>query len=125
MRIENNVVVEIGAVVEAKLVGEGCLVEVNAKIGRRAVLGKVCFLLPNSHEIDWREEDGADKKQHCKIGPLCEVAEDEILPDYTVIYGYGMRRIDRSGVEELQTKMTAKQIDVQRRLIVNNIAKYQ
>lgn len=42
--IENGVVVEVGATVEAKRVGEGSVIEVNAKIGRGAVLGKVCCL---------------------------------------------------------------------------------
>lgn len=28
--------------VEAKIVGEGCVIEVNARIGKGAVLGKVC-----------------------------------------------------------------------------------
>lgn len=41
--IEDNVVIEVGAIVEAKRVGEGCLIEVNAKVGRGAVLGKVYF----------------------------------------------------------------------------------
>jgi dynactin-6 len=39
--IENGVVVEVGAIVEAHRVGEGSVIEVNARIGRGAVLGKV------------------------------------------------------------------------------------
>jgi dynactin-6 len=35
------VVVEVGAVVEAREVGEGCVIEVNAKVGKGSVLGKV------------------------------------------------------------------------------------
>lgn len=34
-------VIEVGARVEAKSVGEGCIIEVNAKIGKGVVLGKV------------------------------------------------------------------------------------
>ena len=41
MQIGNGVVVEAGAVVEAKIVGDGCVIEVNARIGKGAVLGKV------------------------------------------------------------------------------------
>ncbi|KAE8451595.1 hypothetical protein EG329_003668 [Mollisiaceae sp. DMI_Dod_QoI] len=100
--IENGVVVEVGATVEAKRVGEGSVIEVNAKIGRGAVLGK-----------------------HCKIGPLCEVAEGEVLPDFTVIFGNGMRRTDSSGVEDLKMKMVARQVEVLRKLIPSNIAKFQ
>lgn len=39
--IQNGVVIEVGAVVEAKTVGEGTVIEVQAKIGKGAVLGKV------------------------------------------------------------------------------------
>ena len=67
----------------------------------------------------------ADEFQHCKIGPLCEVKEGETIPDYTVIYGHGERRTDRSGVEELKAKMVGKQIQVLRRIIPTNLAKYQ
>jgi dynactin-6 len=63
--------------------------------------------------------------QHCKIGPLCEVAEDEVIPDYTVIYGDGLRRIDKSGVEDLKLKMVVRQAEVLRKLIPSNLAKYQ
>ncbi|PQE33554.1 transferase hexapeptide domain-containing protein [Rutstroemia sp. NJR-2017a WRK4] len=100
--MENYVVVEVGAVVEASRIGEGTIIEVNARVGRGAVLGK-----------------------HCKIGPLCEVADDEVIPDYTVIYGDGLRRIDKSGVEDLKLKMVGRQADVLRKLIPSNLAKYQ
>ena len=40
--IENGVVVEVGAVVEARRVGEGSVIEISAKIGKGAVIGKVC-----------------------------------------------------------------------------------
>lgn len=42
MVIDNGVVVEVGAIVEAMRVGEGCHIEVNARIGKGAVLGQVC-----------------------------------------------------------------------------------
>lgn len=64
-------------------------------------------------------------RQHCKIGPLCTVAENEILPDYTVIFSDGTRRVDRSGIDELKAKMVAKQVDVLRKLIPTNLAKFQ
>lgn len=40
--IDNGVVVEVGAVVEGKRIGEGSVIEVNAKVGKGVVLGKVC-----------------------------------------------------------------------------------
>jgi dynactin-6 len=39
--IENGVVIEVGATVEAKVIGEGCAIEVNARVGRGSVLGRV------------------------------------------------------------------------------------
>lgn len=100
--IQNDVVIEVGAVVEAKTVGEGTVIEVQAKIGKGAVLGK-----------------------HCKIGPQCEIVEGETVPDFTVVYGNGMRRLDNSGVEDLKLKMVARQIEVLKRLIPSNPAKFQ
>ncbi|RDW94659.1 trimeric LpxA-like protein [Coleophoma crateriformis] len=100
--IENGVVVEIGAIVEASRIGEGSLIEVNAKVGKGAVLGK-----------------------HCKIGPLCTVAEGEVLPDFTVVFGNGQRRIDSSGAQELKLKMVGRQVEVLRKLIPSNLAKFQ
>ncbi|KAL2075794.1 hypothetical protein VTL71DRAFT_737 [Oculimacula yallundae] len=100
--IENGVVVEVGATVEARRIGEGSVIEVNAKIGKGAIVGK-----------------------HCKVGPLCEVAEGEVLPDFTILYGNGMRRLDTSGVEDFKLKMVAKQVEVLRKLIPSNLAKFQ
>jgi dynactin-6 len=56
---------------------------------------------------------------------MCEVAEREILPDFTVIYGNGLRRIDNSGVENLKLKMVGRQVEVLRKLIPSNRAKFQ
>ncbi|EKD14811.1 transferase hexapeptide domain protein [Drepanopeziza brunnea f. sp. 'multigermtubi' MB_m1] len=100
--LEDGVVVELGAVVEARRIGEGTVIEVNAKVGKGAMLGK-----------------------HCKIGPLCEVTDGEVLPDYTVLYGDGMRRLDASGAEDMKIKNLANQIEVMRRLIPSNLAKFQ
>jgi dynactin-6 len=106
------------AVVEAQTVGDGTVIEVQAKIGKGAVLGKVISAFPNLK--CW-----SDTSKHCKIGPLCEIAEGEIVPDFTVVYGNGMRRLDSSGVEDLKLKMVARQIEVLKRLIPSNPAKFQ
>lgn len=121
MEIGNGVVVDVGAVVEARRVGEGSVVEIGARIGRGAVVGKVCcyFISPQLMS------GFVDRRQHCKIGPLCEVAAGEVVPDYTVIYGHGMRRVDTSGVGDLKMKMIAKQVEVLRKLIPSNLAKFQ
>lgn len=51
------------------------------------------------------------------------------LPDYTVVYGACQKRIDRTlllrpDVLEAKTALHAKQLDMFRRLIANNIAKW-
>jgi dynactin-6 len=56
---------------------------------------------------------------------MCEVAEGEVVPDFTAIYGNGLRRIDSSGVEDLKLKMVGRQADVLRKLIPTNLAKFQ
>lgn len=43
--LEDFVVLEVGAVVEAKRVGEGSIIDINAKVGRGAVVGKVGSIL--------------------------------------------------------------------------------
>lgn len=100
--VEDGVIIEVGAVVEGRSVGTGSLIEVNAKIGRGAVIGK-----------------------HCKIGPFCTVEEDAVVPDYTVIYGTGMRRIDSSAIENMKMRMIGRQAEVLRKLVPSNVAKYQ
>lgn len=47
------------------------------------------------------------------------------MADFTVVYGHGLRRIDRSGIEDLRLKMVARQVEVLRKLIPSNLAKFQ
>lgn len=51
--------------------------------------------------------------------------EGENIPDFTVMFGHGMRRVDNSGVEDLKLKMVARQVEVLRKLIPSNLAKFQ
>jgi dynactin-6 len=44
--IEDYVLIEVGAIVEARRVGEGSIVETNARVGKGAVIGKVCVAMP-------------------------------------------------------------------------------
>lgn len=63
--------------------------------------------------------------QHCTLTANSTVAAGEIIPDYTVIYSNGLRRVDRRGVSDLKNKAQARQIDVLRRMIPSNPAKFQ
>ncbi|KAL8695132.1 MAG: hypothetical protein Q9218_000300 [Villophora microphyllina] len=87
--IEDHVVIEAKAVIEGRRIGEGTIIECGVKIGRGAVVGK-----------------------YCKISPLCSVAPIEVIPDYTVIYGFNERRIDRSGTEALRVRTAEAHVEV-------------
>ncbi|KAG9193920.1 hypothetical protein G6011_03955 [Alternaria panax] len=101
-----NVVVDSGAVVEAAEVGEGSVIEVGAVVGRGSMIGKYCTISASSI-----------------LPPYTR------LPDYTVVFGGNQRRIDKTmqlRPEILHAKMTvhAKQLDMFRKLIPNNIQKW-
>lgn len=97
------VTVEVGASIEAgdTIIGEGTTVGVGCKIGAGAVVGKNCTLSPHT-----------------------EIAAGERVPDNTVVYSNGIRRTDRRGVADLQHKGQARHIDVLRRMIPSNPAKF-
>ncbi|KAG7286229.1 hypothetical protein NEMBOFW57_008535 [Staphylotrichum longicolle] len=97
------VVVEVGAAIEAgeTVIGEGTVVGVGARVGAGAVIGK-----------------------HCTLTPHTEIAAGEVVPDFTVVFSNGMRRTDKRGVAELKNKGLARQIDVLRRMIPSNPAKF-
>lgn len=42
-----------------------------------------------------------------------------------MLYGSGMRRQDTSGAEDMKLRMVAKQVEVLRKLIPSNLAKFQ
>ena len=56
---------------------------------------------------------------------MCEIGDGDVVPDFTVIYGNGLRRIDASGIEDLKLKMVGRQADILRKLIPTNLAKFQ
>ncbi|GAB1315875.1 Dynactin subunit 6 [Madurella fahalii] len=97
------VTVEVGASIEAgdTVIGEGTTVGVGAKVGAGAMIGK-----------------------HCTLTPHTEIAAAEVIPDLTVVYSNGMRRPDKRGIAELKNKGQARQIDVLRRMIPSNPAKF-
>jgi dynactin 6 len=56
---------------------------------------------------------------------MCTVQENEVLPDYTVIYGIDLRRLDQSDVDDLKLKMVRRQVEVLKKLVPSNLAKFQ
>ncbi|KAH7083147.1 trimeric LpxA-like protein [Paraphoma chrysanthemicola] len=101
-----NVVVESNAVVEAAEVGEGTVVEVGAIVGRGSIIGKYCTISPSSF-----------------------VPPNSRLPDFTVVYSGSELRVDRTlqqnpAILDAKTAVHAKQLDMFKRLIPNNVAKW-
>ncbi|KAH7135806.1 trimeric LpxA-like protein [Dendryphion nanum] len=101
-----NVVIETGAVIEAAEIGEGSLVEAAAVLGRGCIVGKFCTITP------------------CTIIP-----PNSNIPDYTVVYSGFERRIDktlqsRPEVQQMRTLMHEKQLEVFKKLLPNNLAKW-
>ncbi len=63
--------------------------------------------------------------QHCVLAPKSVVQPGEVVPDFTVVYSNGTRRLDKRGVTDLKNKAQARQIEVLRKLIPSNPAKFQ
>ncbi|OTB09472.1 hypothetical protein M426DRAFT_316023 [Hypoxylon sp. CI-4A] len=101
--ISDYTTVEVGAVLESggTIIGEGCLIGVGSRVGKGAKLGK-----------------------HCTLTPKTVIQPGEVIPDFTVIYSNGIRRIDKRGISDLKNKVQARQIEVLRRLIPSNPAKF-
>ncbi|KZM28489.1 transferase [Ascochyta rabiei] len=123
-----NVTVEANAVVEAAEVGEGTLIDVAAVVGRGAVIGKVGSLLFFS-VADASSETSTDSPQHCTISAASVVPPYTTLPDYTVVFAGSQKRVDktlqqRPDLREAKMAVHKKQLDMFRRLMANNIAKW-
>lgn len=65
------------------------------------------------------------RAQHCILTPQSVIPPGEVVPDFTVIYSNGTRRMDKRGVIDLKNKAQARQIEVLRKLIPSNPAKFQ
>jgi dynactin-6 len=70
-----------------------------------------------------------DVWQYCTISAASTLPPNTRLPDYTVVFSGSQQRIDRTlqiRPEILDSKMTvhAKQLDMFRKLIPNNISKW-
>ncbi|KAI9750247.1 MAG: hypothetical protein M4579_006549 [Chaenotheca gracillima] len=118
--VGNGVSIEAGAIVEAQSISDGCLIEANARIGPGAVLGQV-----TSQMLLYRRWLNQWLLQYCRVGPMCEVKAGEVVPDYTVIYGVGKRRVDGSGIQHLRMATMKRHVDVLGKLIPSNPAKWQ
>ncbi|KAI2621922.1 trimeric LpxA-like protein [Hypomontagnella submonticulosa] len=102
--ISDYATIEVGAVLESggTMIGEGCVVGVGSRVGKGAKLGK-----------------------HCTLTPQSVILPGETVPDFTVVYSNGLRRTDKRGVADLKNRAQARQIEVLRRLVHSNPAKFQ
>ncbi|KAG5988996.1 hypothetical protein E4U54_004476 [Claviceps lovelessii] len=98
------VVAEVGTVIEAgnTEVGEGTTLQVGCRIGSGAKIGR-----------------------HCTISHKSVVAPGEELPDHTVIYSDGLRRLDQRGITDMRKLGLVKQIAVLRKMIPSNPDKFK
>lgn len=103
-----GVSIQTGAVVEAKKVGDYSTIEVNAKIGAGALVGK------------W-----------CKVAGSCTVGESEVLEDFTVVFGesHECRRTDvvlrdKKEVRDAKLRGKAMEMEVLRTWIPDGSAKW-
>ncbi|MCJ1350118.1 MAG: hypothetical protein MMC33_000099 [Icmadophila ericetorum] len=89
-----NVIVEAGAVIQGRSVGDGTVVDAGARVGRGAVIGK-----------------------HCRITPLTTVPAGAVIEDFTVLYGDGLKRRGNGVTEELRARGRERKGEVLRRLV--------
>ena len=48
---------------------------------------------------------------------MCTVAQGEVLPDFTVLYGCNERRTERRGMEGMRAKVHEKHVETLGRLV--------
>ncbi|KAF1993506.1 trimeric LpxA-like protein [Amniculicola lignicola CBS 123094] len=101
-----NVVVETNCVVEASEIGEGSVVEAACTLGRGCVIGRYCI-----------------------ISAASVIPANTRLDDFTVVYSGNEKRInqtmkDRKEVRQSYKTKHAKQLDMFRKLIPNQLAKW-
>ncbi|KAL2890283.1 Trimeric LpxA-like protein [Ceratocystis lukuohia] len=103
--IGDYVTIEATAVIETgdTQIGEGSVIGIGARIGGGASIGKNCTIAP-----------------HVLIPPGAEI------PASTVVYGNNLKmRRDQRDIIELKRKAQMRQIDVLRKMIASNPAKFQ
>ncbi|KAF2233937.1 hypothetical protein EV356DRAFT_502863 [Viridothelium virens] len=106
VHIGNSVTVESSAVVEANMIGEGSIIDIEARVGTGARIGK-----------------------YCKLSPKASVGANETMEDFTTLSDPGRRHTDHllkcnPTVRALRSKRQKDQVELLRRLIPSNLAKW-
>lgn len=63
--------------------------------------------------------------QYCTISPRSTIAPGETVPDYTVVFSNGLHRRDKRDVVDIRNRAQARQLEILRKLIPSNPAKFQ
>ena len=115
------VVIEVGSQIESggTEIGEGSIIQSGSQIGSGAKIGKVCMTMVDDVDVI------LTGRQNCTITPRSTVGPGEILPDQTVVYSNGQRRIDRRRILETRKMALLKQINVVRKMIRSDPDKFR
>lgn len=122
------VVVEVGAIIEAgnTEIGDGSTIHVGCKIRSGAKIGKVRrYARPKLHISSSNAQLLTFDNQNCTISHLSEISPGEVLPDNTVVYANGKRRIDRRGITDMRKSGLLKQLTVLKAMIPSNAESFK
>ncbi|KAF5024802.1 hypothetical protein F66182_3118 [Fusarium sp. NRRL 66182] len=98
------VTVEAGSVVEAggTEIGEGSVIHAGSTVGSGSRIGK-----------------------NCTITQMSNIAPGTVLPDNTVVFSNGIRRIDRRDISDQKKVALIKQLAILRKMIPSNPDKFK
>ncbi|KAM5350527.1 hypothetical protein ACJ41O_007032 [Fusarium nematophilum] len=114
------VTIEVGSVVEAggTEIGDGSLIQAGASIGSGSKIGKVDDE-PQSPRV------GSNYSKNCTITQMSTLAPGTVLPDHTVVFSNGTRRIDRRNLTDQRKLALVKQLAILRKMISSNPDKFK
>ncbi|KAF7547896.1 hypothetical protein G7Z17_g7417 [Cylindrodendrum hubeiense] len=118
--LADYVTIEAGCVIEAggTEIGEGSIIQAGTKIGSGARIGKVLISL---HHL----ELGVDFSKNCTITPMSTVAPGTVVPDSTVVFSNGTKRIEKRDISDQKKIGLIKQLAVLRKMIRSNPDKFK
>ncbi|KAF4965919.1 hypothetical protein FSARC_6333 [Fusarium sarcochroum] len=115
------VTIEAGSIVEAggTEIGEGTVVHAGSIIGSGSRIGKVVINLSKLHEQE------LTLLKNCTITQMSNISPGSVLPDNTVVFSNGTRRIDRRDLSDQRKLALVKQLAILRKMIPSNADKFK
>ncbi|RGP75627.1 dynactin 6 [Fusarium longipes] len=119
--LADYVTIEAGSIIEAggTEIGEGTVVQAGTVVGSGAKIGKVNIAFLN------HQEQGLTHYKNCTITHMSKIAPGTVLPDNTVVFSNGTRRIDRRELSDQRKLALIKQLAVLRKMIPNDADKFK